>query len=206
MHSLRISSDDRPRLPVGVLLHLGDDEILVQRSAIDADPDRLALVDGDLADRGETFVAPRARSDVAGIDPVLVERRRALRVAGQEQVAVVVEVADQRRLAAGVQHPPLDVGDRSGGLGHVDGDSHELGPRFGELDALAGRCFGIGRIRHRHRLDRNGRTSADLQVSDAHADGAMQPHGFHVLNDTVSADAGLCSEDARVRMPGRHGA
>ena len=39
-------------------------------------------------------------------------------------------------------------------------------------------------------------------TSDAYADRAMQSHCFHMLNDTVSADVGLCSEDARVRMSG----
>ena len=180
MHSLRISSDDRPRsrsvfscILATTRSWFSDPPLTPIRTGLPWSMATLQIVAKRSSRRAPVPTLP-------GIDPVLVERGRALRVAGQEQVTVVVEVADQRRLAAGVQHPPLDLGDCSGGLGHVDGDSHELGPRFGELDALAGRCFGIGRIRHRHRLDRNGRASADLQVSDAHADGAMQPHGFHV--------------------------
>ena len=59
---------------VGVLLHLRDDELLVQRAAVDADADRLVVVDRHLADGGELLVATAAGADVAGIDAVLVER------------------------------------------------------------------------------------------------------------------------------------
>ena len=53
----------------------------------------------DLADRRELLVAPLAGADVAGIDPVLVERARAVGKLRQQEVAVVVEVADERRRA-----------------------------------------------------------------------------------------------------------
>ena len=49
-------------------------------------------------DLGEMRVMARAASDVAGIDPVLGERVRAVRKLAQEGVAVVVEVADQRHI------------------------------------------------------------------------------------------------------------
>ena len=75
MHSLMISSDGAPEVAVGVLLHLRDDELLVERAAVDADAHRLAVVDGDLADRRELLVAPPAGADVARVDAVLVERR-----------------------------------------------------------------------------------------------------------------------------------
>ena len=83
---------------VGVLLHAAHDQLLVEGAAVDADADRLALVAGDLADGRELLVAPLAGADVARVDPVLVERGGAGRIAGQQQVAVVVEVADERRV------------------------------------------------------------------------------------------------------------
>src|SRR6185295_15100835 len=94
---------------IGVLLHLRDDKLLVERAAVDADPHRLAVVDGDLADRRELLVAAAAGADVAGIDAVLVEGAGAVRILRQQQVAVVVEVADERRHAAGVDHPLPDL-------------------------------------------------------------------------------------------------
>jgi len=48
-----------PERAVGVLLHLRDDELLVQRAAVDPDPHRLAVLDRDPADGGELLVARR---------------------------------------------------------------------------------------------------------------------------------------------------
>src|SRR3954465_7380505 len=53
--------------------------------------------------------AAAAHADGAGIDPVLVERVGAVRVARQQEMAVVVEVADQRSRHAGVEHALLDL-------------------------------------------------------------------------------------------------
>ena len=47
-----------------------------------------------------------------------------------------MEIADERRVAAGVEHPLLDLRHRGGGFGKVDRDPHHLGSGFGELDAL----------------------------------------------------------------------
>ena len=161
---------------VGVLLHLGEDELLVERAAVDADADRLAVVDGHLADGGELLVPPPAGADVAGIDPVLVERGCAGRVAGEQQVAVVVEVADERRGAAGVEHALLDLGDGRRRLGEVDGDAHQLGARLGQLDALPCRGGRIRRVGHGHRLDDDRRAAADQDIPDLDADRLVQPN------------------------------
>ena len=61
MHSLMMSSDVLPEIAIGVLLHLRDDQLLVQRAAVDADAHRLAVIDRDLADRRELLVAPACR-------------------------------------------------------------------------------------------------------------------------------------------------
>ena len=61
MHSLMISSDVMPEIAVGVLLHLREDELLVERAAVDADAHGLAVVARDAADRRELLVAALAR-------------------------------------------------------------------------------------------------------------------------------------------------
>ena len=85
MHSLMISSDVRPEVAVGVLLHLREHELLIERAAVDADAHRLVPVARHAADGRELFVAPPAGADVAGVDPVLVERSGACRIAGEER-------------------------------------------------------------------------------------------------------------------------
>ena len=162
-----MSSELRPRLPVGVLLHLRHDQLLIERAAIDADADGPAVIDGHLADGRELLVAPSPGADVAGIDAVLVERRRARRVAREQQVAVVMEVADERRRAAGVEHALLDFGHGRGRLGHVDGDAHHLGAGLPQLDALPRGRRRIRRVGHRHRLHDDRGAAADGDVADA---------------------------------------
>ena len=105
-------------IAVGILLHLAHDQFLIERAAIDADAHGLAVIAGDSADRGELFVAALAGADVAGIDAVLVESASAVGIFGQQDVAVVVEIADERSFAAGVEHALLDFGDSGGGFGN----------------------------------------------------------------------------------------
>ena len=87
---------------VRVLLHAEHHELLIERAAIHADAHRLAIVARDFADRGELLVAPLAVADVAGIDAVFVERLRAIGIFRQEDVAVVMKIADHGNVAARV--------------------------------------------------------------------------------------------------------
>jgi hypothetical protein len=96
MQLLMISSESRPQIAVGIFLHFAHDQFLVERAAIDADAHGLAVVDGHLADGRELFVAACSCAYVSGIDAVFVERTRALRIFGQQDVPVVVEIADDR--------------------------------------------------------------------------------------------------------------
>jgi hypothetical protein len=66
-------------------------------------------------------------ADIAGIDAVLVERLGAGRMIGEQLVADVVEVADQRHVDAALGEPLADMRHGGGGLVAVDGDAHELG-------------------------------------------------------------------------------
>src|SRR5436190_23528366 len=59
---------------ISVLLHPGEDELLVERAAVHADPDGLVPVARDAADCRKLLVPAFAGPDVARIDPVLVER------------------------------------------------------------------------------------------------------------------------------------
>ena len=165
--------------PRCVLFHLRDDELLIERAAVDADAHRLAVVDGDLADRGELLVAPPPGADVARIDPVFVERRRAGGETREQEMAVVVKVADERGVAAGIEHALLDLGHGSSRFRQVHRDAHELGSRFGQLDALLCRGLGISGVGHRHRLHDNGSSATDLHASDADTHGLVKFDGRH---------------------------
>ena len=96
---------------VGVLLHFVHDELLIERAAIDADAHGLSIVARDFADRGKLFVAALARTHVAWIDAVLVQRLRAFWIFRQKDVAVVVKIADDGRVAARIEQALLNFRD-----------------------------------------------------------------------------------------------
>ena len=84
---------------LGVLVHQVREQLLIERAPVGADAHRLVVLDRHLDDGGELPVLLVLEADVAGIDAVLVERLGAGRMIGQQLVADVVEVADDRHVA-----------------------------------------------------------------------------------------------------------
>ena len=127
----------------------------------------LSCSSGDPDDRDEVLVAP-LRADVARVDAVLRERGRRARVLGQELVAVVVEVADERD--ADPEVVELAPDDRDGARRGivVDRHAHELAARVRERRDLERGRVGVGRVGVRHRLhdDRGGGADGDAADVD----------------------------------------
>jgi hypothetical protein len=90
---------------LSVLVHQPGQEFLVERAPVDADADRLVVFHRDFDDLRELGVALGLEADIAGVDPVLVERARAVGIVGQELVADIVEIADQRHGDADALQP-----------------------------------------------------------------------------------------------------
>src|SRR5690606_37983339 len=96
-----------------------------------------------------------------GIDPVLGQRLRALGEVGEQLVAVVVEVADQRDVDAHAVELFEQRRHRRGRLRGIHGDAHELGAgRCQRLDLDGGRDR-IRSVRVGHRLYDHRRIAAD---------------------------------------------
>ena len=93
-----------------VLVHQLRQQFLVEAAPVDADAHRLVPAHRRLDHLAELPVALVALADVAGIDAVLGQRLGAGRVVGQQPVAVVVEVADQRHVDAHAIELLADVG------------------------------------------------------------------------------------------------
>jgi hypothetical protein len=117
---------------------------------------------------------------VSRIDAVLVERARAIRELREQEVAVVVEVADQRRCDTGVEHALLDGRHGRRGLRQVHCNTHQLGTRLRQLDALRRRAADVRRVGVRHRLDGDRRPPADLNRPNPDADCLMKPDWQHL--------------------------
>ncbi len=96
-------------------------------------------------------------ADVAGVDPVLGERRRRLRVLDQQLVAVVVEVADDRHVHAQVVASLRIISGTAAAASSVLTVTRtSWDARVGEAGDLDRGRVGIGRVRVGHRLDDDG--------------------------------------------------
>ncbi len=165
------------RVGARILVHQPRQQVLVERAPIGADAHRLAVLDRAFDHRGELRVALVLEADIAGIDAIFGERFGAGRIIGQELMADIMEIADERHVAAHLVELLADM--RHGGrrLIAVDRDAHELGAGAGQGCDLLGRRGDIGGIGIGHRLDDNRAAAADghgaLAGPDPHADRAV---------------------------------
>ena len=151
---------------LGVLVHQLREQLLIERAPVGADAHRLVVLDRHLDDGGELPVLLVLEADIAGIDAVLVERLGAGRMIGEQLVADVVEVADQRHVDAHLQQPLLDVRHGGGRLVAVDRDAHDLGAGARQRRDLARGAFDVGGVGIGHRLHDDRRAAADRDAAD----------------------------------------
>src|SRR5690606_36723824 len=129
-------------------------QVTPQRTGVDADAHRAAVVPGGL----DHLAHPVAAADVARIDP----QARGDGLGRRDPAAVVeVDVGHQRDLRL--------AGDGAEGRSGVlvrTGDPDDVGPRLLQPRDLVDRRRGVGRGGVAHRLDRYRRVAADGDVSD----------------------------------------
>ena len=150
-----------------VLVHHVGGEFLVQAAPVHADAYRLVILDGLLDEDGELAVALPAETHVARIDAVLGERLGAIGVFRQQQVAVVMEIPDQGRVAAQRIQPLPDTGNLARRILVIHGDAHQLRPGGSQLLHLFHRRHRIGGIGIRHGLHDDGGAAAHRHRPDA---------------------------------------
>ncbi len=133
---------------------------LVERSPVHADAHRLLVLDRNLDHGAEIVVVFASDADVAGVDAVLGQRAGALGIFLEQDVAVVVEVADDRNAHALLIELLDDGRDRSRGFFVVDRDPHQLGPGL----ASAATCLTV-----------EGMSAVSVLVIDCTTTGASLP-------------------------------
>jgi hypothetical protein len=92
-------------------------------------------------------------ADIAGIDAVFGQRLGAGRMIGQQLVADIVEVADERHVDGRAAPAARGCAARRPRLVAVDRDAHDLGARAMERGDLGDGRVDIGRVGVGHRLD-----------------------------------------------------
>ena len=164
---------------LGVLVHHAGQQRLVERSPVHADPDRLLILHRDFNHGAEVVVVLASYADVAGIDAVLGQAFGAAGILGEQEMSVVVEVADDGDADALLVETLDDVGDGFGGVVIVDGDSHHFAARFRQGGYLLDRAGDVGGVGIGHRLHHNWCSAADSHSADRGGDGLSASHFSH---------------------------
>ena len=138
-----------------ILVHHAGQQHLVERSPVHADAHRFLILHRDFDHGAEIGVAGLSDAGVAGIDAVLGQIARAFGILGQQNVAVVVEVADDGNADALLVELLDDVGNGRGSLVVVHGDAHQFRPGAGQRRHLLHRRGHVGRVSVGHGLHHN---------------------------------------------------
>ena len=151
---------------LGVLVHEMREEFLIQRAPVDANADGLFVFECQFDDGGKLRIALGLEADISRIDAVFAERLGASRVIGQQLVADIVKIANQRNTHAHFHQAIANMRHGCRSLVAIHGDAHDLGTREGKGRDLFGRRLDIGGIRIGHGLHHNRRCPADLDATD----------------------------------------
>ena len=147
-------------------VHHAGEQRLIERAPVDADADGLLILDGALDHDLEVVVVLLADGGVAGIDAVLGKGAGGGGIFLEQEVAVVVEVADDGHAEAALVEAFDDVGDGGCGVFVVDGDAHDLRAGEGEGRDLLDGAGDVGRVGVGHGLDDDRDLPADANVAD----------------------------------------
>ena len=155
---------------LGVAIHQDREHLLIERAPVGADAHGLAVLDRHFDDGGELPVLLLLEADIAGIDAIFVERLGAGRVIGEQLVADIVEIADERRVDAHPRETVADMRHGGGRLVAVDGDAHQFRARLRERGHLPRRALDVGGIRVGHGLHDDRRAASHAHGALAGAD------------------------------------
>ncbi|MCY1289089.1 hypothetical protein D9M70_381660 [compost metagenome] len=154
-----------------VLVHQPRQQFLVERAPVDADAHRLVVADRHFDDLGELLVLLVLEADIARVDAILGERFGAGRMIGEQLVADIVEVADERHVQTEALEPLADLRHGGGTLVAVDGDAHQFRAGLVKGGNLRHRSVDISCIGVGHRLDDHRRATAHYDPADIDGDG-----------------------------------
>ena len=139
-----------------VLVHQTGQQLLVQAAPVNPDTHRLVPAHRGGYHLAELAVAFVPFADVARVDAVFGQSLGTGREVGQQAVAVVMEITDQRNVDAHAVKLVANMRHRLSRFRRIDGDTHHLRPSQGQLlDLDRGpdgvRRIGIGHGLHTHR-------------------------------------------------------
>ena len=153
-----------------ILVHHARQQGRIERPPIDSDAHRLAVLRSHFDHRAEIVVGLPADVRIAGIDAILGQLAGALRILLEKDVAVVMEVADNRHRHAERRDGVDDFRHcRRGCLG-VHRDAHQFRAGARQCHYLVHGGSYIGRVGVGHGLHGNRMIAAHLHTSHVHYD------------------------------------
>jgi hypothetical protein len=129
-----------------IFIHLTREQACIHRAPVDADADGFIFGDGDFHHLRELRVVLFAEADIARVDAIFGERFGHVVEFGEQAVAVVMEVADQRYVTAQRIKAVADGGHGARGGFIIHRDAHQFGARVGERFYLRDGSRHIGGI------------------------------------------------------------
>ncbi len=124
------------------------------------------MLDCNLDHGAEVVIILAADGHVAGVDAVLRKGLGAIRILGQQQMSVVVEVADDGRVPALLRDALDDVRQRLCRFIVVHSDAHHLRAGARKCRDLLNGAFDVCGVGVRHRLNDDRRIGADADAPD----------------------------------------
>jgi len=170
-----------------VFIHQPGEQRLVEGPPIDADAHRLVVFHGGFDDGAELLVLFRLEPDIARIDPIFGQRLGAPGMVGEQFVADIVKIPDQRHIDPQSVEPLPDLWHGGRRLVPVHGDSNDLRPGLGQGRYLRHRGVHIRGIGVGHRLHDDRRAAADRHISDHDAARHPAVKGFGLIKHVPSS-------------------
>ena len=125
------------------------------------------MTDRQLDDGPELPVFLFAKTHIAGVDAIFVERLRAIGMIGEQLVPDIVKISHQRRGDAHFQEPLFNVRHGERGLGAVNRDTHDLRACACEVRHLTHGPLNVGGVGVGHGLHHDGRASTHKNGASA---------------------------------------
>ena len=176
-----------------VFVHHAREQSLIERAPIHADAHRPVILDGRFDHDAEIIVVLLADIYIARIDAVLGQGARHFRVFLQQNVAVVMEVADDGNAAAELVQGLDDARHRARGLLRVDRDAHQLRASLRQRHHLVDRRGSIGGVGVGHGLDHDGIVPADQHRARSETHGHSHRAAARTYSHSISSRKSYCS-------------
>ena len=154
-----------------VLVHHAGQERLIEGSPVDTDTHRLLIFDRDFDHGAEVGIIFTSHADIAGVDAVLGKGSGTSGVFLEQDVSVIVEVADDRNGEAAAVELFHDVWDGGRGVFIVHRDTNQFRSGTGERRYLLDRGGHVGGVSVRHGLHHNWCIGAHADVTDGACNG-----------------------------------